>query len=182
MSDRTAIAANVVNDAQETVAISDLIALFQSLKGARASLAGALALIDQGASGGPADLRAALMREEIAAMDERLSDVVGEIQRAGVRTRFDAIQKLRFRLTEFGDEPASAEIAINDYTQCRMLLPPTSDERLADRIETIERVLTLAAFAIGYRCETDGAHDNLHALVRYAIDELADIKDDVLTA
>jgi hypothetical protein len=181
MASGTQLAANSVNDDGGTVAISDLIALFQMVKGARASLAGALALDGGVSPGAPSDLKAAMMREELALMDERLKEIAGEIQSASVYTRFDAIQKLRFRLIEFGDEPASAEIAINDYTQSRMLLPVYPKESLAARISHLERNLALAALAISCRDE-NSRHANLRELVHQAIDDLSEIKEEVLTA
>ncbi len=168
-------------DVTNCVDLCDLIALYRALDHARTAFDGAGVNSKRSGSRPRPEIKQALIREERTDINARMDALRNEIESAPVRSRMDAVQLLRFRLAEFGDEPASAETAIDEFLSTHQAAPVTADRDLELRLLDIENQIALIALALSVEVETQGRRSHLLNATDMLAEQLVDMRRDLPT-
>jgi len=128
--------------------ISDLVGLYRALEAAAAAIDDRAAKAGTGHIGPAPNAKVVIMRREADMIRNRMALLRAKIEKMPVTSRTDAIQKLRFRLVEFGDDAALAERALSDYALSQDLIPESAVQDLDRRISEVERGLSVLSFAL----------------------------------
>ncbi len=157
----------------EGVALSDLIALYRALEKVRTSLDGSGVDAERDGANPRSEIEKALIRDERAEIDARMAALRNEIKLAPVQSRLAAIQVLRFRLIECGDDPASVEAAVRKFTNGS---PARADKGIEHRIAEIEGSVALIAMALYAYGEKNGRHSRLLNATDRVGEQLAELQ------
>ena len=158
-----------MNQDADGLALSDLIALYRALAGARSSVDDVIASICRDEMNPRQEIEKALIREERAEIDARINELCCEIEAAPTRSADDAATKQRVRRAEMGDPSAAAAFGVGHDP----VIAETVDARLTEMQEQLEWI----ALAINVHVEVSGRDSRLLQLTDALGAQMAELRD-----
>lgn len=153
----------------DELALSDLIALYRALAGARSSVDEVIADVCRDEQNPRQEIEKALIRDERNEIDARIHELCCEIEAAPTHTADDATIKQRVRRAELGDPAAAAEFTVSRNAAVN----ETVDERLAEMQEQLEWI----AFAINVHVKLNGRDSRLLELTDMLGARMTELRD-----
>ena len=162
---------NNVAEPQDSINLSDLIALYRALQRACEALDCAAEKVGQGGNA-RAEIEKALIRDERAEIAARMTALRREIITAPVQSRRDAYQALRFQLIEFGDNPAFAEAVISEFFGAGKSAPARDETDILRRLDDIENLAGLIAMALSVDATMQDKAPHLQNAAEFIVEEI----------
>ena len=159
----------VLKEEAEALELSDLVALYRALAGARASVDEVIASVCRDEQNPRQEIEKALIRDERSEIDARINELCCEIEAAPTHSADDAATKQRVRRAEMGDPAAAAAFGVGHDPAVN----ETVDERLGEMQEQLEWI----AFAINVHVKLNGRDSRLLSLTDMLSAQLAELRD-----